>query len=257
MGHEVWPVHTLLFSNHPGHGDVGGKTLEPALLNDLLAGLSRRGVLTHCDALLTGYLGQASTGAVVLDALALTTQANADVKFVLDPVIGDEHTGTFVAKGVVELIRDSLLTRAHIVPPNAYELKILAGMSPDEALDLLQTADRLRAQGPGVVLVTGIEDRPGLIGTMLVSRDGAWRVDTPLLDLGQRANGAGDIFTACFLGNLLERGDLVVALENAVSSVFAALHNTAQNGLNELALVQSQSSWINPVQTFPAQTLSP
>ena len=75
MGHEVWPVHTLLYSNHPGHGDVGGKTLEPAFLGDILAGLSRRGVLARCDALLSGYLGQAAHGAVVLDALARATQA--------------------------------------------------------------------------------------------------------------------------------------------------------------------------------------
>ena len=257
MGHEVWPVHTLLFSNHPGHGDVGGKTLEPALLDDLIMGLARRGVLARCDALLSGYLGRVSTGAVVLDALSRATQANTDVKFVLDPVIGDEHTGVFVEEGIVALMKDSLLPRASIVTPNAFELKILSGKSPSEDIDLRQTANQLRARGPGVVLVTGIEDHHGLIGTLLVSQDGAWRVDTPLLDLGQRANGAGDFFTACFLGHMLKKTNLVVALENAVSSVFAALSFTANTGLNELALVQSQCSWIKPTQTFKAQPVYP
>ena len=255
MGHEVWPVHTLLFSNHPGHGDVGGKTMETALLADLVSGLSRRGVFESCEALLTGYLGQASTGPIVLEALALAKTANNKVKFVLDPVIGDEETGVFVADDVVELMRDSLLARADVVTPNVFELKILAGVSGDETIDLVKVADRLRTKGPQVMLVTGIEDRDGLIGTLLVSDAGAWRVDTPKLDLGRRANGAGDFFSACFLGHWLRNRDLVVSLESAVSSVFAALSYTADTGLNELALVQSQTYWMTPSQTFSARGL--
>ena len=68
MGHEVWPVHTLLFSNHPGHGDFGGQNLQAPLLSELVAGLSRQGVLENCEALLSGYLGLASTGPIVLEA---------------------------------------------------------------------------------------------------------------------------------------------------------------------------------------------
>ena len=246
MGNEVWPLHTLLFSNHPGHGDVGGKTLEPALLRDLLAGLARRGVFDNCEALLTGYLGSASIGPVVLEALALAKGANPKTLFALDPVIGDEETGVFVNDDVVELMRDVLLARADVVTPNVFELKVLAGVSIEGEVELIEMAERVRAKGPQVMLVTGIGDRAGSIGTLLVSDEGAWRVDTPMLDLGRRANGAGDFFSACFLGYFLKSGDLIGSLEHAVSSVFAALKFTVDAGLRELDLVRSQDDWMSP-----------
>lgn len=255
MGHEVWPVHTLLFSNHPGHGDFGGQNLQSELLFELVAGLHRQGVFESCEALLSGYLGFASTGPVVLEALSLARQANRSVKFVLDPVIGDEETGVFVADDVVAFIRDELLTQADIVTPNEFELKLLTGEPAEEQLSPLVAADRLRAKGPGLVLVTGIENDADVISNLLVSDDGAWQVDTPKLDLGRRANGAGDFFSACFLGHLLSCGDLVVSLEQAVASVYAVLSYTAGIGLDELDLVRSQSQWMAPRQTFPARQI--
>ena len=141
MGHEVWPVFTLLFSNHPGHGDFGGQNLQSRLLSELVAGLSRRGVFERCEALLSGYLGLASTGPVVLEALSLARRTNPKVKFVLDPVIGDEETGVFVAADVVAFIRDELLERADIVTPNEFELRLLADAASDERLSPLVAAE--------------------------------------------------------------------------------------------------------------------
>lgn len=255
MGHEVWSVPTLLFSNHPGHGDVGGQVLRSPLLSDLVAGLARRGVFENCEALLSGYLGQASNGPVVLETLDLAKNANRNVKFVLDPVIGDEETGIFVADDIVELMGNSLLARADIVTPNVFELKVLTGTPGDVEIDLIKAADRLRVQGPDTVVITGIGDRPGCIGTLLVTNDGVWRVDTPRLDLGRRANGAGDFFSACFLGHLLSSNDRVMSLQQAVSSVFAALSYTARNALDELDLVHSQTEWMKPGQTFTASEI--
>ena len=255
MGHEVWPVHTLLFSNHPGHGDFGGQNLQAPLLSELVAGLSRQGVFESCEALLSGYLGLASTGPVVLEALSLARRVNPGVKFVLDPVIGDEDTGVFVATDVVAFIRDELLGHADVVTPNEFELKLLTGVADDEPLSPLEAAERLRAKGPGLVLVTGIENHPGIISNLLVGDEGVWQVDTPKLDLGRRANGAGDFFSACFLGHLLSCGDLVMSLERAVASVYAVLSYTASAGLDELDLVRSQARWMAPGQTFSARRL--
>ena len=255
MGHEVWPVHTLLFSNHPGHGDVGGQMLAPALLSDIVAGLSRRGVPARCEALLSGYLGQASSATVVAEALALVKTANPDVMFVLDPVIGDKETGVFVADDVIDVIRNRLLGRADIVTPNVFELQLLAGESSVEEAALMQAVDRLRAKSPCRVLVTGIEAGDGSIGTLLVGNEGAWQVDTPMLELGRRANGAGDFLSASFLGHLLQSGDPVSALERAVSSVFAVLSYTASAGLAELDLIRSQTEWMTPSRMFSARRL--
>ena len=113
-------------------------------------------------------------------------------------MIGDEDTGVFVAADVVAFIRDELLGRADVVTPNEFELKLLTGVADEQPLSPLAAADRLRAQGPGLVLVTGIENHPGIISNLLVGDEGAWQVDTPKLDLGRRANGAGDFSALVF-----------------------------------------------------------
>ena len=45
LGHEVWPVLTVHFSNHTGYGDWRGPLLAPADVADVVAGIGERGVL--------------------------------------------------------------------------------------------------------------------------------------------------------------------------------------------------------------------
>ncbi len=45
LGHEAWPIDTVRFSNHPGHGGFRGKVTPAADLTDLIAGLDERGFL--------------------------------------------------------------------------------------------------------------------------------------------------------------------------------------------------------------------
>ncbi|MBX9700789.1 MAG: pyridoxal kinase, partial [Acetobacteraceae bacterium] len=39
LGAEVWAVHTVQFSNHPGHGQFRGAVLPPALIRDCVDGI--------------------------------------------------------------------------------------------------------------------------------------------------------------------------------------------------------------------------
>src|SRR5215472_10674169 len=70
LGCEVWPVHTVQFSNHLGYGAFRGSVFEAAVVDDIVQGIAERGALTRCDGVLSGYLGAADLGAVILDAVA-------------------------------------------------------------------------------------------------------------------------------------------------------------------------------------------
>src|SRR4051812_19000388 len=70
LGHEVWPVDTVRFSNHPGHGGFRGTVTDASALADLIEGMAERGWLGTIDAVLSGYLGHASQGAVLAAAVA-------------------------------------------------------------------------------------------------------------------------------------------------------------------------------------------
>src|SRR3954454_3181474 len=70
LGHDVWPVITVHFSNHTGYGQWRGPVLDPADVREVIAGIDDRGVLGTADAVLTGYQGSPGVAEVVLDAVA-------------------------------------------------------------------------------------------------------------------------------------------------------------------------------------------
>ena len=70
LGLEVWPAHTVQLSTHTGYPGWRGQAFEAAHLAELMAALGAQGMLAHCDAILSGYMGNAEVGAVILDAVA-------------------------------------------------------------------------------------------------------------------------------------------------------------------------------------------
>src|SRR5215471_11863698 len=76
LGIEVWPIHTVQFSNHTGYGDWKGQVFEAKLIRELVAGIEQRGVLGGCDGVLSGYMGGADIGEAILDAVATVKKAS-------------------------------------------------------------------------------------------------------------------------------------------------------------------------------------
>src|SRR5205085_12372016 len=75
IGVEVWPIHTVQFSNHTGYGAWRGRVFDADMIRDVLQGVTERGVLGSCDGVLSGYIGSAEIGEAVLDAVALVQAA--------------------------------------------------------------------------------------------------------------------------------------------------------------------------------------
>src|SRR5262249_9696509 len=70
LGVEVWPVHTIELSNHPGYGSATGRVTEAAVVRELIAGLAARGALARCDGIISGYLGAAAIGQEIVATVA-------------------------------------------------------------------------------------------------------------------------------------------------------------------------------------------
>jgi pyridoxine kinase len=259
LGHEVWPVYTVNFSNHTGYGAWRGPLIPPDDVREVVTGIEERGGLAEVDLVLSGYQGSEGIGDVVLDAVDRVRKANPDARYACDPVMGNARSGCFVAPAIPVLIRERVVPKADIVTPNQFELGFLVGRDDDtpQTLDaIVATADRVREMGPDTVLVTSVEhaDRePDTIGMMAVTGDGAWLVETPLLPL--KANGSGDVTAALFSARLLEGGDPVAALEQTTAAVFGLLRATLDSGERELQLVQAQEEYVAPSRTFTATKL--
>ena len=127
MGVEVWPVHTVQFSNHTGYGDWQGQVFDAGLIREVVAGIEQRGVLGECDGVLSGYMGGADIGAAILDAVATVKRANPAARYCCDPVIGDVGRGVFVRDGIPEFMKAKAVPAADIITPNQFELDYLSG----------------------------------------------------------------------------------------------------------------------------------
>ena len=256
LGFEVWPVPTVQFSNHPGHGRFQGRITPAGEVAALIGGLDRLGVLAGCDAVLSGYLGEAATGAAVAEAVGRVKAARPGALYCCDPVIGDHGPGVFVAAGVPEMLAATLLPLADVLTPNQFELERLSGRPVASLAEAVAAAQALRARGPGVVAVTSLrvaELAGDRIGCLSVGPDGAHLVETPLLAL--TAHGAGDAFAALLLGHLLNGMPAGQANAAALSALFGVLLATLAAGGGELALVAARSELTAPSRRFAAQLL--
>ncbi len=247
LGHEVWPVLTVHFSNHTGYGAWRGPVLTPDTVRDVITGVAERGVLETCDVVLSGYLGDPGLGEVVLEAVDLVKAANPAARYTCDPVMGSATTGCFVRPEIPALFRDRVVPAADVVTPNLFELGFLTDTEPSTLAEILATADLLRERGPEVVLVTSVEhpdQPPDTIEMMAVTGSGAWLAATPRLPL--HANGSGDITSALFTAHLHETGSPADALARCASTVYAVLKTTCDSGERELQLVAAQDAIARP-----------
>ena len=256
MGVEVWPVLTVHFSNHTEYETYRGPLLAASDIADVISGVDERGVLSDCDALLSGYLGGQDVGAVVTDAAALVRRRNPSALYCCDPVMGDVGIGFFVRAGIPEFFRDTVIPVADVITPNLFELEFLSGRSVTDLASLLAAVDAVRERGPRTVLVTSAiqaDTAPDSLDLIAVDDEGAWSVTTPLLPV--RTTGCGDITAATFLAHLLSGEGLAAALERTAASVFGVLEQTAQAQSSELVLVQAQDEFVKPRHTFTARRI--
>lgn len=254
LGAEVWAIHTVQFSNHPGHGQFRGQVLPPALIRDCVEGIAAIGQLPRCDALLSGYVGDAGTGEAILDAARRVKAANPRALWCCDPVMGDEGPGLYVRAGIPEFFRDQALPEADIATPNRFELEWLTG-GPARTMAALKAAIAgLQARGPRCVLVTSVrtEETPGDAIDLIAAEDGqAWRLRTPMLPV--KVSGAGDAISALFLFHRVATGSARLALERAASAIHGVLRATVAAGSREILTVAAQEEIVAPSRRFVAE----
>ena len=256
IGVEVWPVHTVQFSNHTGYGDWKGGVFEPGMIRDVVAGIDKRAVLGECDGVLSGYLGSPEIGAAVLDAVSTVKGANPAARYCCDPVIGDAGRGSFVQPGVAEFIKTKLAPAADIITPNQFELDYLAGRESRTLTQAAAAIDALHALGPRAILVTSLhtdQTPEDAIDVAASDSSGQYLVRTPRLQIV--ANGAGDTVAALFFAHYLRNGKIDEALSLAASAAFGVLTKTVEAGAAEMLLVAAQDEFVKPSRIFEAKRL--
>ncbi len=261
LGHEVWAVNTVEFSNHTGYGAWRGRAASAEQVGEIVQGIEALGQLSRCDALLTGYVGDAALADVVLDTARRVRAANPRAVWCCDPVLGDIDTGIYVKPGIDTFFRDRAIPAADLVTPNHFELELLTGRTVstmDEALAAARLLLQGARQGPRLALITSLRraDAPiDMIEMVAVTLEAAWRVATPMIGFPIAPNGTGDAVAALFTAHWVAGDEIADALGKAASSIFAVLEATQAMGERELQLVAAQDRLVAPPRLFKAERL--
>ncbi|MES1956283.1 pyridoxal kinase PdxY [Salinisphaera hydrothermalis] len=247
LGWDVTAINTVQFSNHTGYGRFIGDVFSADHIRDVVDGIEALTGFARVRALLTGYMGDQTTGAAVLDALARLRAARPETLYCCDPVMGDTGRGFFVREGLPEWMRDQAVPSADIVTPNQFELAWLAGREIVTRDDAVAAAAALRERGPRVVLVTSLvvdDSDPDRIAMLVDTAAGSWRVSTPMIAFETPPNGAGDFTAAMFLAGCLDYGlgddGPARALARTAAAVKILFEATRAAGSRELALIAVQ-----------------
>ncbi|WP_301924970.1 pyridoxal kinase PdxY [Corynebacterium glaucum] len=277
IGHEVWPVYTVNYSNHTGYGQWQGPIIPAADVASVIAGVGERGAFSLIDALLSGYQGSSEIADVIVDAVAQVKEANPAAIYACDPVMGNAKSGCHVADDIPPLLRSKVVPVADVITPNQFELGYLVEQDAADLDSTLRAAAAAREMGPSVVLVTSVErpDAPEDVVEMIAVDDaGAWIVQTPRLPF--KRNGSGDVTAALFTGHYLnaraagaagqsasasgaasvgESAPIAEALAKTASSVYDMLKLTFEADSRELKLVEAQEFYANPRMQFRVEAL--
>ena len=263
LGREVWAINTVEFSNHTGYGAWRGKVLGAELAEDLVTGLDERGVLCRAEAVLSGYLGDAAVGRVIIDAVKKVRAQSPRALYCCDPVMGDVGQGFYVRPDIPDMFRKELVPLADIVCPNQFELEALTGIDTAATGKAIKAINILHEMGPKVVLVTSYREKENEITMLASDKTGLYKITTPELSLGANVAGTGDLTAAVFLSRYLETGDLQQTLELCTQSIFGILevslleHNREKNVPLELKIISAQEELNHPSHIFKAVKLDP
>jgi len=259
LGHEVVAINTVQFSNHTGYGDWTGQIFSSDHIQEIIDGLYKRGVLQKLDAVLTGYLGDAALGGIIIETLANLRAEKPGLLYCCDPVMGDVGRGLFVRDTIPDFFKSTAAPQASILTPNQFELALLSDITITTHEDARTACNILHERGTGIILLTSLETRDTQAGTieMLASHKNGdqWVVTTPKLALDPAPNGAGDLTAAIFLGHILNDRDIAAALSLTADSLHSVFEITKACGQRELALIAAQDAIRHPAPHFTARKL--
>ncbi len=237
-GVAVAAVPTALLSNHPHYPTMRGTILQPELVGDLLQGVEERGLVEEASILLTGYLGSPGIAERVAQFAERAQRINPELRYVCDPVMGDDDLGVFVADGMAELFRDRLVPLAWIITPNQFELELLTKRAARDAAGLVDASLVIAARGCPIVIATGctLADTPAdMVETVLSEAGVLTRIATPRLPI--RPCGTGDLLSGLLAAHVAKGEPPARALRLAVGRTHTILERTMARGAEEMTII--------------------
>lgn len=260
-------VNSVHFSNHTGYKEGWtGDVLNGDQLRSILEGLEKNDLTSDIGHVLTGYIGSESFLNAVLDVLSSLRKQRPSVRFVCDPVLGDENHFYVpnVGQELVRVYREKVIPLANIVTPNQFETEQLTGLSIGSLEDAKRACVALLDMGPSLIFITSLNLQKDVITIVAAQRrqrqddtdnttnddDEFWAIDSPLYE--GHFGGTGDLTAALILGHTAANNDDVrKCMEQVIGTMHAVIrrtHETAGETVfsKELKLIASKKDIEHP-----------
>jgi len=206
--------------------------MAPTRLAEMIEALDANGLLDGHDALLTGYLPSAAHVALACDVVDRLARRGPRFKIVVDPILGDDPKGLYLAEEAALAVRDRLLPLADVMTPNCFELGWLTGRSVATMAEAREAAESLTRGSERAVLVTSPPIPDGDTGVFVVGPHEEALFRAPRI--ANVPHGSGDAFSA------------MIAAGVSVGAVLGHLQALveASSGADRLAIVSAADRWI-------------
>jgi pyridoxine kinase len=240
--HRIDPVlaPTVLFGRSPALG-ARGEVTSPEVLRRMLGDIEADALFGDVDLVITGHFSspqQVEIAAGVLERIRAAGGRQPVV--VVDPIMGDEPKGLYVAPGVATAVAERLLPLADWITPNVWELGRLTGRSITDAKDAAAACGALGRRA----LVTSVPARAGEIGLLFC--DGESQVLFAHPRLTRAPNGAGDLVTASFGAGLVEGLAPAAAAERAARAAAELVQAALEWRSTDLPIVALAERVVTP-----------
>jgi pyridoxine kinase len=229
LGFDVDPINSVQFSNHTGYETIKGDVLGGEQLNSLVDGLQANGLHGKYSHMLTGYIGSTTFLRAILRTLKILREAQPDLIYVCDPVMGDLGPGLYIPEELVAIYREEVLPVATMITPNMFEAEKLTGMSIKSDADAVRACKAIHDRGPSIVVLTSLEyegDGEGEKITCIASQmqEGEQKLHRLLIPRVPAPHGGytgtGDLSAALLLAWTHHHpNELQLALEKTVSTL--------------------------------------
>jgi pyridoxine kinase len=214
---------TVLFGRHPGLGAPGGAAVSAEVFEGVVAGIEAAGAFQGLQAVITGYFASREQIEIAAAAIDRARAASPGVRVVVDPIMGDADKGLYVGAAVAAGLAASLVPRADLIAPNAWELQRLTGCVVADAAGALAAA----REAGRPALVSSVPVARALVGVLWTDGEEAWLATHRKAPAAPR--GTGDLLTALFTAALADGAAGPDALETAVSDVAAEALGTPED----------------------------